>query len=201
MTAYFHVYTGDGKGKTTAALGLALRAAGAGWNVFIGQFAKGQATSELDALRRFDDRITIRQFGSEAFIDPHPNEAELVNEHGARTSCPPRSGQDARAPGTFHNHSDLDLAENGLAECAAAISSGRYRLVILDEANVAATMRLLSLQKLLDLIDSRPEGVELVLTGRWAPSEILDRADLVTEMREIKHYYRQGVPARVGIEA
>lgn len=171
MTAYFHVYTGDGKGKTTAALGLALRAAGAGWNVFIGQFAKGQTTSELDALRRFDDRITIRQFGSEALVGPRPT------------------------------GSDLDMAESGLAECAAAISSGRYRLVILDEANVAAAMQLFRLQKLLDMIDSRPEDVELVLTGRWASQEILDRADLVTEMREIKHYYRQGVPARVGIEA
>jgi cob(I)alamin adenosyltransferase len=171
MTAYFHVYTGDGKGKTTAALGLALRAAGAGWSVFIGQFAKGQATSELDALRRFDDRITIRQFGQEALIGPQPES------------------------------SDLDQAEVGLAQCAAAVASGRYRLVILDEANVAAAMRLFSLQKLLDLIDSRPDGVELVLTGRWASPEILDRADLVTEMREVKHYYRRGVPARVGIEA
>jgi cob(I)alamin adenosyltransferase len=171
MTAYFHVYTGDGKGKTTAALGLALRAAGAGWNVFIGQFAKGQATSELDALRRFDDRITIRQFGSENLIGPQPE------------------------------NSDRDQAEIGLAECAAAISSGRYRLVILDEANVAATMRLLNISRLLEVIDARPDGVELVLTGRWAPPEILDRADLVTEMREIKHYYHQGVPARVGIEA
>jgi cob(I)alamin adenosyltransferase len=171
MTAYFHVYTGDGKGKTTAALGLALRAAGAGWNVFIGQFAKGQATSEIDALRRFDDRITIRQFGRETLIDPRPEDF------------------------------DINLAEIGLAECAAAISSGRYRLVILDEANTAAAMHLLNLQKLLNLIDSRPEGVELVLTGRWAPPEILDRADLITEMREIKHYYRQGVPARIGIEA
>jgi cob(I)alamin adenosyltransferase len=170
MTAYFHVYTGEGKGKTTAALGLALRAAGAGWKVFIGQFAKGQATSELDALRRFEDRITIRQFGGEELIDPRPK------------------------------NSDLEQAERGLAECATAISSGRYRLVILDEANVAATMRLLSLQKLLELIDSRPKSVELVLTGRWAPSEILDRADLITEMREVKHYYRKGVPARKGIE-
>jgi cob(I)alamin adenosyltransferase len=171
MSAYFHVYTGDGKGKTTAALGLALRAAGAGWSVFIGQFAKGQATSELDALRRFDDRITIRQFGREELIGPRADDV------------------------------DRRSAESGLAECATALSSGRYRLVILDEANVAATMRLLSLQKLLDLIDSRPEGVELVLTGRWAPTEILDRADLITEMREVKHYYRQGVPARKGIEA
>jgi cob(I)alamin adenosyltransferase len=171
MTSYFHVYTGDGKGKTTAALGLALRAAGAGWNVFIGQFAKGQPTSELDALRRFDDRITIRQFGREELIGQRAEDVDRVS------------------------------AESGLAECATALSSGRYRLVILDEANVAATMRLVSLQKLLDLIDSRPEGVELVLTGRWAPSEILDRADLVTEMREIKHYYHRGVPARKGIEA
>jgi cob(I)alamin adenosyltransferase len=171
MSNYFHVYTGNGKGKTTAALGLALRAAGAGWKVFIGQFAKGQPTSEIEALRRFGDQITICQFGSEALIDQRPEEDDRVR------------------------------AENGLARCADALTSGRYGLVILDEANFAAAMRLVSLQKLLDMIDTRPEGVELVLTGRWAPAEILERADLVTEMREIKHYYRRGVPARKGIEA
>jgi cob(I)alamin adenosyltransferase len=171
MSTYFHVYTGNGKGKTTAALGLALRAAGAGWNVYIGQFAKGQPTSEIEALRRFGDQITVRQFGSDALIDSRPE------------------------------NDDLARAENGLAQCAAALSSGRYELVILDEANFAAAIRLLSLQKLLDMIDTRPDGVELVLTGRWAPPEILERADLVTEMREIKHYYRRGVPARKGIEA
>jgi cob(I)alamin adenosyltransferase len=171
MTAYFHVYTGDGKGKTTAALGLALRAAGAGWNVFIGQFAKGQNTSELDALRRFGDQITVCQFGSEELIGQNPDVA------------------------------DIQRAARGLNECPTVLASGRYDLVILDEANFAAAIHLVSLPKLLELIDSRPEGVELVLTGRWAPPEILDRADLVTEMREIKHYYHQGVCARKGIEA
>lgn len=170
MTGYVQVYTGDGKGKTTAALGLALRAAGAGWPVFVGQFAKGGPASELDALKRFSDLITVRQFGREGFIPPEADDA------------------------------DLAAARRGLAQCREALASGSYTLVVLDEVNVAATMGLFPLQELIDLIDARPDGVELVLTGRYAHRTILDRADLVTEMREIKHYYRQGVRARTGIE-
>jgi len=170
MSGYVHVYTGDGKGKTTAALGLALRAAGAGWNVFLAQFAKGTSTSELRALGRFADRIAVRQFGGERFV------AE-----------PPAA-------------SDLAAAERGLAECAAAIASGRYRLVILDEANLAPLLRLFPVERLLELIDARPDHVELVLTGRGAHPRVLERADLITEMREVKHYYRRGVAARAGIE-
>ncbi len=172
MTGYVHVYTGDGKGKTTAALGLALRAAGAGWPVFVGQFTKGMATSELEALERFADRITVRQFGRPEFVDPQLAPAEA----------------------------DLQAARCGLDQSRQAVASGRYRLVVLDEANVAATLGLFPLEDLLDLIDARPEGVELVLTGRWAHPLVLDRADLVTEMREVKHYYHQGVLARTGIE-
>ncbi len=170
MSGYVHVYTGDGKGKTTAALGLALRAAGAGWQVFLAQFAKGMATSELSALERFSDRITVRQFGRDGFIDPLPEEE------------------------------DVDGAELGLAECAAAVLSGEYPLVILDEANVAAMMRLFPVEELLSLIDCKPEGVELVITGRGAHPRVVARADLVTEMREVKHYFAQGVMARTGIE-
>jgi cob(I)alamin adenosyltransferase len=170
MSGYVHVYTGNGKGKTTAALGLAIRAAGAGWNVFFAQFAKGMATSELAALSRFDDRIAVRQYGQPRFI-----------RHGLENM-------------------DLMLAQRGLAECREAIVSGRYRLVILDEANLGPVLQLFSAEDLLDLIDARPDGVELVLTGRGADRRVLDRADLVTEMQEIKHYYRQGVLARTGIE-
>ncbi len=167
---YVHVYTGDGKGKTTAALGLALRAAGAGWNVFIGQFAKGMATSEADALDRFTDRITIRQYGRDAFIVGDPKEA------------------------------DTNWAQRGLAECAEAASSGNYSLVILDEGNVAVMLQLIAIDDLLALIDGKPDDVELVITGRGAHPRIVARADLVTEMREVKHYFRQGVLARTGIE-
>ncbi len=170
MSGYVHVYTGNGKGKTTAALGLALRAAGAGWKVFFAQFAKGMATSEQTALARFHDRITVRQYGRPRFI---------------------RHGPDRE---------DVDCAQRGLGECRAAVASGQYRLVILDEANLGPTLRLFPVEDLLELVDARPEGVELVLTGRGADRRLLDRADLVTEMQEIKHYYRQGVLARTGIE-
>jgi cob(I)alamin adenosyltransferase len=170
MPGYVHVYTGDGKGKTTAALGLALRAAGAGWRVFIGQFLKGMSTSELESLARHRDRITVRRYGPATLLESEPAEC------------------------------DLDAAQRGLADCRAALFSGEYPLVILDEANAAAALRLFSLDALVELIDCRPAHVELVLTGRWAHAEVLHRADLVTEMREVKHYYRRGVLARTGIE-
>ena len=171
MVGQVHVYTGNGKGKTTAALGLALRAAGAGWNVFLAQFAKGRATSELAALDRYADRITVRQYGRSGWLRENGLEA------------------DARS------------AEQGLAECAEAIASGDYRLVILDEANVAAMFELFPLEDLLAVIDAKPPEVELVITGRDAHRQVLDRADLITEMREVKHYYREGVLARAGIES
>ena len=170
MSGYVHVYTGNGKGKTTAALGLALRAAGAGWQVFFAQFAKGMPSSEMTAFERFGDRITMRQYGRDSFIGQEPQVE------------------------------DVDSAYCGLTECAEAIASGKYPLVILDEANVATLLQLLTVDDLIALIDSRPAEVELVLTGRGAHPRVLDRADLVTEMREVKHYYRQGVMARTGIE-
>jgi cob(I)alamin adenosyltransferase len=167
---FVHVYTGDGKGKTTAAMGLALRAAGAGWNVFIGQFAKGSRCSELKALERFSDRIKVRQFGRACFIGRQPEQA------------------------------DIDSAQLGLAECREVVLSEDHRLVVLDEANVAVALGLIPLDDLLSLIDVRPGPVELVITGRWAHRYVIDRSDLVTEMQEVKHYYHQGVLARTGIE-
>jgi cob(I)alamin adenosyltransferase len=167
---YVHVYTGDGKGKTTAALGLALRAAGAGWRVFFAQFVKGVVSSELASLDHLEGRIDVRQFGQSQFIRREPEAA------------------------------DFDYAQQGLNECKTAILSEDYRLVVLDEANVAAALGLLAVDDLVDLIAIRPESVELVLTGRWAHPRVIERADLVTEMREVKHYYRRGVVARVGVE-
>ncbi len=164
------VYTGDGKGKTTAALGLALRAAGAGLHVFIAQFIKGTRSSELDALQRYSDLIEIKQYGRGGFIRDEP-EVE-----------------------------DIEAAKKGLDEARAALESGEYDVVILDEANVAVHVRLFGVEDLLALLDVRPEQVELVVTGRKAPAELIERADLVTEMREVKHYYAQGLAARRGIE-
>ncbi|MBN1590745.1 MAG: cob(I)yrinic acid a,c-diamide adenosyltransferase [Pirellulales bacterium] len=168
---YVHVYTGDGKGKTTAALGLALRAAGAGWRVFFAQFVKGATSSELAAIRPLSRSITVRQFGRTCFIDHEPEQA------------------------------DFDSAEQGLIECEEAATSGEYRLVVLDEANVATTLGLLDVDRLLWLIDRKHPGVEIVITGRWAHRRVIERADLVTEMQDVKHYYRQGVSARTGIES
>jgi cob(I)alamin adenosyltransferase len=167
---YVHVYTGDGKGKTTAALGLALRAAGAGWRVFFAQFVKGMPYSELAAIEALSRSITVRQFGRACFIDREPEQV------------------------------DIDCAEQGFVECKEAAVSGEYKLVVLDEANVAAAFGLLRLDDLVQLIDSKHRSAELVITGRWAHRRVIERADLVTEMQEIKHYYRQGVLARTGIE-
>ncbi len=170
MPGYVHVYTGDGKGKTTAALGLALRAAGAGWRVFIARFGKTVKSSELEALERFSDLITIRHYT--------------------------RSGRDEQGPGA----SRVASVEQGLVECKDALASGDHALVILDEANVAPMLELFSVAEILGLIDSRADGVELVITGRYAHHSVINRADLVTEMREVKHYYHDGIRARVGIE-
>ena len=167
---YVHVYTGAGKGKTTAAFGLAIRAAGAGLRVWIGQFVKGMEYSEIKALRRFDDLITVRQFGRDCFIRREPEDA------------------------------DIEAGRSGYAEAKAVLASGEYDVVILDEANIATHFHLFEVEDLCALIDARPPHVELILTGRCADKRVLKRADLVTEMREVKHYYNDGVLARDGIE-
>ncbi|MEJ2338831.1 MAG: cob(I)yrinic acid a,c-diamide adenosyltransferase [Gemmatimonadales bacterium] len=171
IKGYVQVYTGDGKGKTTAALGLALRAAGAGFRVFIAQFVKGTEYSELAALSRLEDRITVRSVGRRCFI------------------------HDAPEP------EDVAAAREGLKQVREILLGGRYDVVILDEANIAVHFGLFSEDDLLEVVDLRPPGVELVVTGRNAPARLIQAADLVTEMREIKHYYAQGVQARKGIES
>lgn len=166
-----HVYTGDGKGKTTAALGLALRAAGHGWRTFFGQFMKGQDYGELEAARLLGDRLTIRQFGRPTFVHVHHASDE-----------------------------DVRMAREGLAAARRAMLSREYDIVVLDEINVALHFELLTTEDVLAFIDAKPAQVELVLTGRRVPQEILDRADYVTELREIEHPYRRGLKARKGIE-
>jgi cob(I)alamin adenosyltransferase len=167
---YVQVYTGSGKGKTTAALGLAMRAAGAGFKVFVGQFVKRQHYSELDSFSLLKDTITLKQYGSESFIYNTP-EAE-----------------------------DIELAQSGLAEIREILKEGQHKLVIMDEANIATYFGLFDVEELIEIIQSKPDHVELVLTGRYVDPKIVELADLVTEMREIKHYYNMGVMARVGIE-
>jgi len=166
------VYTGDGKGKTTAALGLALRAAGHGYRTYIGQFMKGRRYGELVSAKRLAPFLTIEQFGGREFL-------HLID-----------SGKEK----------DIRRAENGLKRCLEAMLSGEYRIVVLDEINVAIYFKLLSTRSVVDFLDKRPPDVEVVLTGRRAPASIIRRADLVTEMRSRKHYYDRGVTAREGIE-
>ena len=170
MKGYVQVYTGNGKGKTTAALGLAIRAAGAGLKVFIGQFIKMGEYSEIKALKRFADLITVEQFGIGGLIKGQPTPE------------------------------DIEAAQKGLARIKSIMASKEYHMVIMEEANVAARLELLSVQNLIDIIDSKPEDIELVITGRDADPAIITKADLVTEMQEVKHYFQKGVAARVGIE-
>ncbi len=167
---YVQVYTGDGKGKTTAALGLALRAAGHGMRAYVGQFMKGQHYGELDALRALP-AITVEQYGDVACI----RREEVTPAH-------------------------VEQARRGLERVRQAMLSGEYDIVVLDEVNVSIWFGLLTVDEVLAVLDQRPSGVELILTGRRAPQALIDRADLVTEMREVKHYYEQGVIARKGIE-
>ncbi len=167
---YVQVYTGDGKGKTTAALGLAIRAAGAGFKVFIAQFLKKGDYSEIKALERFSDLITVEQFGLGRFVRGKP-EPE-----------------------------DVEAARKGIEIIKKILSSGKHRIVILDEANVAAVCGLVSIDDLVAFIEQKPAHVELILTGRGAAPQVMERADLVSEIKSIKHYFNNGVKARVGIE-
>ena len=169
---YIQVYTGNGKGKTTAALGLALRAAGSGFRTYIGQFMKGQRYGELASVKKLAPLVKIEQFGRRSFL------------HVTKTPDP----------------EDVRRAEYGLERCLAAMLSGRYDIVVLDEVNVAVFFNLLTAREVLAVLDEKPASVELVLTGRYAPPSLIRRADLVTEMKERKHYYRQDIPARRGIE-
>ncbi len=170
MKGYVQVYTGDGKGKTTAAIGLAVRAVGAGLKVFIGQFVKGMEYSELKALERFAPQLLVRQYGRKSFVHNKPTDE------------------------------DFRLAREGYEDIRRAINSQQYDVVILDEANIAVYFSLLTVDDLLALIDGKPDAVELVFTGRKADPRLLERADLVTEMKEVKHYYQKGIVARDGIE-
>ena len=163
------VYTGNGKGKTTAAFGLAVRAAGHGFRVYIGQFLKGTSYGELKLAAFTDGLVTIEQYGSESLV---------------------------------HDITDQDhqLARTGLEKARKAVLSGAYSVVILDEINIAMHMKLLEEADVLDLIQNRPPQVELILTGRYAPGSVLEVADLITDMREVRHPYRNGIQARKGIE-
>jgi cob(I)alamin adenosyltransferase len=167
------VYTGNGKGKTTASLGLALRAVGHGFRVYVLQFMKGSTVyGELESARRLAPQLTIEQVGRDTFVS--------------------RSHPDPK---------DLEMARNGFQKARQVVLSGDFDLVILDEINCAVDFGLVPLEALKELIRSKPAHTELVLTGREVHPEIVEMADLVTEMREVKHYFNSGQHARKGIES
>ena len=171
---YIQIYTGNGKGKTTAALGLILRALGAGFKIFVGQFLKQGDYSEIKALTQYakiyKDQITIEQYGSGRFIKGKPTEEEKT------------------------------AGKNGYKKLLKILQKGEHDLVIVEEGNVAMMCNIITENDLLELMNQKKEHVELVITGRGATEKLIAKADLVTEMKEIKHYFSQGVAARTGIE-
>ena len=166
---YIHLYTGNGKGKTTAALGLAIRAAGAGKKVFIAQFVKGMPYAEHKALKRFPE-IEVKQYGLDCFIEKEPTREDIM------------------------------AAQTGLNEVSEIVQKNACDVLILDEACIALHYKLFELNEIIHLLREKPASMEIILTGRYAPKELMDKADLVTEMKEIKHYYTKGIQARKGIE-
>lgn len=169
---YVQIYTGEGKGKTTAALGLALRASGHGIKTYVGQFMKGHNYGEIKAARFLKPYLTIEKYGRKRFFH---SRGEI-------------------------DESDVKLARRGLEKIKEAVFSGDYGIVVLDEVLTALHFGLIGKEEILELIRSKPQNVELVLTGRFAPDELIRESDLVTEMKEIKHYYSKGITARKGIE-
>jgi cob(I)alamin adenosyltransferase len=169
---YIQVYTGNGKGKTTAALGLAVRAAGHGLRTVIVQFMKGWIDyGELKGVRMLDPYVELHQAGRDTFVNRNNPDPE-----------------------------DIRLAREGWELAKRLIGEGNGDIVVLDEINCAMDFGLIPVEEVLDVLKKKPEGMELILTGRGAPEVVMELADLVTEMREIKHYYAKGVDARVGVE-
>jgi cob(I)alamin adenosyltransferase len=169
MAGYIHLYTGNGKGKTTAAIGQAIRAAGAGLSVYIAQFVKGMPYSELEILQQIPN-ITIKQFGLDCFIVNKPTQK------------------------------DIDAANEGLRQVKEIIDSASIDILILDEVCIALYYHLFPEAELLTLLRNKPQNMEIILTSRYAPASLIDSADLVTEMKEIRHYFQRGIEARKGIE-
>jgi cob(I)alamin adenosyltransferase len=166
---YVQIYTGDGKGKSTAAFGSAARMAGRGGRVFVGRFMKGLTSGEFISCDNIPG-IEYEDFGSEEYIVGTP------------------SGR------------DFSGAEHGLLRVSEVLESNKYDMVVMDEVNDALLFGLLTLDAVLEVVAKRPVHTELIITGRGAPKKLMDMADLVTEMRAVKHYFDEGVMARPGVE-
>jgi cob(I)alamin adenosyltransferase len=170
---FIQIYTGNGKGKSTAAIGQAVRAAGFGLKTYIAQFMKEYPYNELNSLKQLSEWILIEQFGGDEFV----YKKELPGEN------------------------ELAKAIRGLHTAKEKMLNGEYDLIILDEAIVAIYFKLIETKDIVEFIKEKPENVELILTGRYCPEELIELADLVTEMKEVKHYYQKGITSRRGIES
>lgn len=170
---YIQIYTGNGKGKTTAAIGQAIRALGAGFKVLLVQFMKSYPYSELPILEQFHPQLTIKRFGNDDFVfKKAPPGQTLVEE-----------------------------MQQGLEAARQTMCTGKFDIIILDEVLVSIYFKLLQTGEVVHFIKQKPDSVELILTGRYCPDELLQMADLVTEMKEVRHYYNEGIRARRGIES
>lgn len=168
------VYTGNGKGKTTAALGMCVRAIGYDWKICIIQFVKGSwKYGELKGIKRLEPNVELHVIG-EGFVGIQDDKKEFSEHRRA--------------------------AVDGLKLASEKVLSGEYQLVILDELNVALDLKLVDKEQVEDLLSKRPESQDMVITGRGAPDWLIEVADLVTEMSEVKHPYQKGIPARKGID-
>jgi len=166
---YIHIYTGNGKGKTTAAFGLALRAAMSGKKVYIGQFVKDMKYNETK-ISDILENITIEQLGGGCFIYNEPTEKDVI------------------------------LAKEALEKCYDVFVKNTYDVIVLDELTIALYFKLLSVDDVIEKFFKSAGDAEVIITGRYCPDELIEKADLVTEMKEIKHYYQDGVLSRDGID-
>jgi cob(I)alamin adenosyltransferase len=164
------IFTGNGKGKTTAAVGAAVRAAGHGWKVVMIQFMKGRLYGEIAVVEKLEN-VTIEQHGRDEFVNPADPEAV-----------------------------DMELARKGWERAREIASSGDADMLILDEINIAQNFGLVPLEEILEFLDRRPPSLEVIMTGRRAHEKLIEAADTVTEMKEIKHHFMKSVQARKGIE-
>jgi cob(I)alamin adenosyltransferase len=192
QTGYVQVYTGNGKGKTTASIGLAIRALGAGKKVLMIQFMKSMSYSEHKILQTLSPALKIETVGKPYFIakEGSISKEDLESYKDTCVVFPP-----GNPPQEYR-----DLIASGIKRAEDAVRNGKYDLVILDEINCALYFDLISFNTVADLIANKCASTELVFTGRGAPPELIAMADLVTEMKEVKHYYSKGVMARRGIE-